>query len=121
MSKILIVDDERVYCDQLALILSHEQHQVRTAPSVEKGILLGRDFRPDILVVDWRLADGRNGIEVTRALAPLIPDLPTILITGCLLDEIPQEVRGSVFRVLEKPFSLDDVVATVHDAIKSLV
>lgn len=121
MSKVLIVDDEKIYCDQLSLILSHEEHQVRTAPSVEKGIRLGHEFRPDIIVVDWRLADGGNGMEVARALASVIPAPPTILITGCLLDEIPQEVRESAFRVLEKPFSLDEVVAAVRDATSNPV
>lgn len=121
MSKVLIVDDEKIYCDQLSLILSHERYQVHAAPNVEKGIRLGREFRPDILVVDWRLADEGNGMEVARALASVIPALPTILITGCLLDEIPQEVRESAFRVLEKPFSIDEVVTAVRDATRSLV
>ncbi|MBP7935925.1 MAG: response regulator [Phycisphaerae bacterium] len=121
MSRVLIVDDEMTYCEQLTLILVRESHEVRSASSVEKGIQVGLEFRPNLLVADWRLADGRNGIEVARALASAIPDLLTILITGCLVEEIPLETRQSVFRVLEKPFSLDEVVTAIHDAATSPV
>ena len=68
MCKVLIVDDERDYRDQLSLCLSEDELEIRTAGSGREAIDLGACFRPDVLVADWMLKNHIHGLHVAEVL-----------------------------------------------------
>ena len=118
MGKVLIVDDEEAYCVYLARALLHEGHLVQTALSGHQGIELGTQFLPHVLIADWMLMNDHDGLDVAEALRRKNPDLKTIIITGYLSARLRREVQeANLFGFLEKPFELDDLLATVHDAL----
>ncbi len=119
MAKILIVDDEEGYRLYPSQVLTHEGHNVRTAASGRDAIEVGAEFIPDVLITDWRLQSSFDGLALAKAIRAINPMLLTIMITGFSAHDVVESDRAGIFRILEKPFDLDDVVTAVHDALTS--
>ncbi len=81
----------------VSLAAGEDAEQVRA-----ELIELGR--RPDIILSDFRLNDGRNGIEAVAVLrAAFGPDIPALLLTGDTAPETIQAINDSGLPVLHKP------------------
>jgi len=119
MAKALIIDDEKTYCYYLSQILEREGYEVRSALTGHDGLDMTQTFVPDVLIVDWMLKDDYDGIQVAEAIRRTNPNLQTIIITGFSAED-PQREAGNtqVFRYLEKPFEIQDVLNAVHDALQ---
>ncbi len=117
MSKVLVVDDEEVYREELEFALSRQGHEVRTASNGQEAVELGSRYRPDVLVADWMLKDQIHGLHVANVLALVRPDVQTILITGFASpDLIAGAEQAEVFEFIEKPFDVERIVAAVNRA-----
>lgn len=120
MQKVLVVDDELISSMVLSHTLSAEGFEVRTAASGEDAIKIGLDFRPDVLVSDWKLSKAADGIEVARALQAHHPKIQIILCSGFPSNEIESrsgDIR--VFKILEKPCGAKEISTLVHTALKN--
>jgi DNA-binding NarL/FixJ family response regulator len=88
--RVLIADDQAMIRGGLRLILE-DQPDITVVGEAEDGveaIALARRLRPDVCLVDIRMP-GRDGLEVTRALAgPGVPGpLRVVIVTTFDLDE----------------------------------
>jgi CheY-like chemotaxis protein len=71
--RVVVADNDQDALDLVVLDLTLEKHTVvGTATQGEDAVALCRSLRPDVLVVDYRMPPGPNGIEVLRA----VRDLP---------------------------------------------
>ena len=64
---VLVVDDDRVFCDRLARAMSSRGFAARTAGSVAEALTAIETAAPAFAVIDLRLGDG-SGLDVMRAL-----------------------------------------------------
>jgi DNA-binding response OmpR family regulator len=82
MLKVLIVEDDLMLADFSEEILIRHGYEVSgIARTVGEAVTLARHSRPDLVMLDLRLADGGLGTEFAAQLLP--PDRPGILyITG---------------------------------------
>jgi len=120
VAKVLIVDDERDYREQLEIILSHAGYQTRSAGTGREAIDIGARFRPDVLVADWMLKDAIHGLHVSAALRVVWASLRTILITGFASNDLRSEAnKAGLYGFVEKPFELDEIVDAVRQAVEA--
>ena len=118
MPRVLIVDDQEVYRRHLSQILAGEGHEVQAAPSGHEAIELGTAFRPHVLIADCRLTDDTDGLHVVEAVRSANADLQAIMTTGFLAPELEKQARlAGISRIIEKPFSLDEMIHAVRDAL----
>ena len=69
MASVLIVDDDLMIADWLEEVLGEAGYDVcGIATTVAEAIELGEFHRPDLVVLDIRLANGGNGMDVAVAL-----------------------------------------------------
>lgn len=74
--RVLVADNDQDALDLLVLDLTLEGHTIVGAVMQgEDAVSLCAALRPDVLVVDYRMPPGLNGIEVLRRVHEL-PDLP---------------------------------------------
>jgi signal transduction histidine kinase/CheY-like chemotaxis protein len=59
--------------------------------------------RPDLLIVDYRLENGRNGVDALNALRARFPAVPAIVVTGSTMTGLEQEAQDKDFHLLIKP------------------
>ena len=68
MASVLIVDDDLMIADWLEEVLVEAGYEVcGIAATVADAIELGERFRPDLGVIDVRLANGGSGMDVAAA------------------------------------------------------
>ena len=88
--RVLLADDQAMIRGGLRLILE-DQPDITVAAEAADGteaVRLARQLRPDVCLIDIRMP-GKDGIEVTRAIAgPGVPDpLRVVIVTTFDLDE----------------------------------
>jgi CheY-like chemotaxis protein len=97
---ILIVEDNPVIAMDLSWILEDLGHRVcGTADTAAKGIDECAHSRPDVVMVDLNLADGRTGLALVNTLAQL--RIPSVIVSG-ETDTLPKTTWAKA--VVSKPF-----------------
>lgn len=113
LPQILVIDDEMGPRESLRMLLK-PNYQVHTADSVEAGIRLLRDKRPDAVISDIRMP-GVSGIEGLRRIREIDPHVSVIMLTGFGALETAQEaLRLGANDYISKPFDareMRDVVS----------
>jgi CheY-like chemotaxis protein len=115
-SRVLVVDDERVIADTLAMILNQSGFEARPAYSGEKALDLASEWKPDMLISDVIMAD-LNGIEVAIRTRALLPKIKILLFSGQaatadLLEKA--RARGYEFEILAKPVHPQDLLTRLR-------
>lgn len=113
MKKILIVDDEEDICYFLSRNLSKRGFMTTTSYSLEEAQKQLAIIRPDILLLDNHLPDGR-GIDFVNKISYKYPDLKIIMITAHdSPDDRSKAYNNGIKYFLSKPFS----IATINQVI----
>lgn len=118
MLKVLIVDDEPVYCKLLSRMLTRRNCEVRLADDAHAAINAASEFHPQVIVADWMLRDYQDGLDLLYAIRQAGITCPVILISGYPSDQLREDAGTSgVFRFLPKPFEPEELIAAVFDAV----
>lgn len=113
--KILVIDDDKNIHAALRALLTGAGHQVVSALDAMQGVMMARQNRPDLVVLDINMPAG-GGISVFERLRALSGtfQIPILVYTAVPLDEVRAKVPESpdVF-LLAKPASLEEIKAAV--------
>ena len=104
-ARVLIVDDEQVIADTLALILNKNGYSTRVAYNGEEAVRLAEFEPPDMLISDVVLG-GASGVTAAVEIARIAPGCRVLLISGQAIPAVLLEdanAAGQVFEVLLKP------------------
>lgn len=103
MPKILIVDDDRTTVKLLQILLEMDGFEVLMAARGEAAIDVARENKPDIILVDYHLADMEGSELVTRFRADTaLADLPIVMASGLDMTEAARQAGANAFLI--KPF-----------------
>ncbi len=78
---VLCIDDHEDTSEMLKLLLSNEDYEVSTAPTIEDALKLVQQKTFDLYVLDRRLPDG-SGLELCQKLVEITPGVPCIFYSG---------------------------------------
>lgn len=90
MKKILLIDDNEATRRALRRLLRGKGYSVLEAASGRQGLRAARDSRPDLVIADWVLGPGLQGVELCMRLKR---DLRTRLIPIVILTGARQEFQ----------------------------
>lgn len=105
---IMVIDDDTLVLDGMRGILQSWGCEVRTAASGAAALadLSERNVRPDLIISDSRLADGKTGMEAIERLRQVAGvSVPALVITGDTAPERLREASAGGFPLLHKPVS----------------
>jgi CheY-like chemotaxis protein len=114
--KVLVVDDERIIADTLAMILNQSGFQASAVYSGEKAIEMASTFVPDMLITDVIMAD-LNGIDAAIQIRALLPDIKILLFSGqAATADLLEKARakGYEFEILSKPVHPQDLLTRLR-------
>lgn len=118
MYTILVVDDEPNYQIVLSELLRDEGYEVFTADSGSTGLPIVHDADLDLVISDMKMP-GMDGIEFLAKIKEYNRELPVILLTAFAEVEMAVEaMRLGAFTYLAKPFSNEQLLASVGKAIE---
>ncbi len=81
MRRVLIVDDERLVADTLALVFEKGGFEARAAYSVNQALEDVRGFVPDLLLCDITMPD-HDGLVLVQQISKEFPDCRIMVLTG---------------------------------------
>ena len=111
--KVLIIDDEQDFCENVGSFFKNIGLEVLIAGSLGDGLRLLEQESPDVLFLDNNLPDG-EGWQKTSYLLTKYPLLKINLISAFRESSSEFENLPNV-RVLEKPLSLKKLAAGFND------
>lgn len=126
---LLVVDDEvgmrlsveralRNYSTHLADIQHDVNFRVSQAESGEAALELIESDQPDIILLDYKLP-GISGLDVLTVLKERKKDILVVMITAyASLETAVQATKSGAFDFLAKPFTPEELRATVHKTTK---
>jgi CheY-like chemotaxis protein len=114
--KVLVVDDERVIADTLAMILNQSGFEARAVYSGENALELAPVFEPDMLIADVIMAD-LNGIDAAIQIRSVLPRIKILLFSGqAATADLLEKARaqGYEFEILAKPVHPQDLLTRLR-------
>jgi DNA-binding NtrC family response regulator len=88
MATILLVDDELNALTLRKILLERAGHRVLSASSGAEALRIFSFQKPDLVLTD-QVMQGMTGVQLTRAIKALDPEMPVIIITG--LNDVPKD------------------------------
>ena len=110
MSKILIVEDDKVISDGLRQALESESYEVVCAFDGEAGLYMVKTESPDLVILDIMMPN-MNGFEVTTEVRRSGDNIPIIVLSA--RTESEDKVRGldlGADDYMTKPFEMRELV-----------
>ncbi len=118
---ILAIDDESAIRTAMAELLRGWGHRVIVAADEAEALsaLAAEGAAPDLIVCDYRLRDGANGVDLIRRLQVAVGvEIPAILVTGDTAPENIRRAQASGYPLLHKPLSHVRLRAAVSSLIR---
>ncbi len=121
MSKILIIEGDEQVRDSVSLSLESVGYEVMEAATCQEGLQSHKKFGASVIISDVVSLESEGG-EILRSLCQQSPDIPLITLTGTIsdADSTKSDIQptGSMSPyTLQKPFTLDELLATVQSAL----
>lgn len=119
MEKLLLIDDEADVRYSFQRIFESPDLQVLTAASGEEGLERLREVKPDLVVMDIRMA-GLSGLETLRRLRAIDAKLPVIMMTAYgSTQTVIEAMKLGAYDYLHKPFDVPRLQEVIGAALKA--
>jgi len=114
--RVLVVDDEHVIADTLAIILNQAGFNASAVYTGTDAVELARSEKPNLIISDVIMPD-MNGIEAAILIRGFLPACKILLFSGQaatadLLESA--RARGHEFEILAKPVHPQDLLAKLR-------
>ncbi len=112
--KLLLVDDEEVFCKVLAQALTHRGFAVTIAHDCDQATRRATGIIPDDAVVDLRIGT-ESGLTLIPALKGINPDMRILVLTGyASIATAVEAIKLGATHYLSKPVDADDIVTHLN-------
>src|SRR5690242_18904887 len=114
--KVLVVDDERVIADTLAIILNQHGFEAAAVYTGTAAVEKAKEVKPDLVISDVIMPD-MNGIEAAIHIRAFLPACKILLFSGqAATADLLESARaqGHEFEILAKPVHPQDLLAKLR-------
>lgn len=119
---VLVVEDEEAIMTLLKYNLEKEGFSVLTAMDGEDALAQVKEYKPDIIVLDWMLPS-MTGVEVCKSLRrnPNTKNIPIIMLSARgQEDDRVQGLDSGADDYITKPFSPSELVARIRAVFRRI-
>ena len=119
--RVLILDDEKHFTEELAEFLELSGHVVYEANTVADGMAMLDKNPVDLLILDIRLP-GADGLDILKKVKSERPMLEVIIVSGHGdMETVIKAMRLGAFDYLRKPFRHIDIQIAIERSQKFLI
>jgi two-component system, response regulator PdtaR len=118
--RLVIVEDDAVASMNLEAILEELGHQIcDVASTASEAVRMAEQHRPELILMDIRLARGSSGIEAARTVRDSL-DIPSIFVTAHSdAATIGQAMAARPLGFVTKPYTSREIAAALAEALSS--
>ncbi len=113
--RIYVVEDDKNIRIVMELVVKSLRHEVRSFTFATDGLEAIKSNCPDLILTDYRMPHGMDGVELVRAVRETVSQtVPIILISGSIavLGRLQESLRDlDNIEYISKPFSPRSVAA----------
>ncbi|MDD5712941.1 MAG: sigma-54 dependent transcriptional regulator [Smithellaceae bacterium] len=118
MAKILIIDDDEMFCQLVSKKIKEMEHEVDYVLTMAAGISRSQDESFDLVLLDVMLPDG-NGLDALPKIIASEGEPEVIIITGAGdVDGAEIAIRNGAWDYIEKPSSLNMITLPIMRALQ---
>ncbi len=119
--KILILDDEKQFTEELSSFFLDSNFEPYEANTVEEGKRILEKFEIDLLILDVRLP-GANGLDILKVVKNQYPNMEVVIVSAHGdMDTVIKAMRLGAFDYLRKPFRFIDIQMVIERTQRYLV
>jgi len=116
-ARILAVDDEAIILDSFRKILVVAGYSIDTVEKGREALGLIRKHDYDFVFTDLKMPE-MDGLEVTKAVRHLRPDIDVIVITGyASIETAVETMKYGAMDYVQKPFTEDELIAFFNKSL----
>jgi CheY-like chemotaxis protein len=109
-ARILAVDDEAIVLDSFRKILVMAGYSIDTVETGKEAVGLVRKIDYDFVFTDLKMPE-MDGLDVTKAVKHLRPDIDVVIITGyATVESAVDAMKFGAMDYVQKPFTADELV-----------
>ncbi|PCH86092.1 MAG: two-component system response regulator [Piscirickettsiaceae bacterium] len=109
--KLLIIDDDELYCDVLRGAFESRGYEVAVAHDIEQSQQRIKQFQPELAVVDLRL-EQESGLHIIKALKAHDENTQIVMLTGyASIATAVEAVKLGARQYITKPANADEILA----------
>lgn len=118
--KILALDDDATWLEQIPLIFEGQDYEVHTYANIDQGLIAVENNFYDVVLLDLNFSgDRRTGLDVFRRIVAKDSEVDVIVISGETDPKRLVEIMNSgITHFIPKPASLEEIRTAVISAIK---
>jgi len=117
IARILAVDDEKIILDSFRKTLVLAGYSIDTVEKGSEALGLIRRNDYDFVFTDLKMPE-MDGVEVTKAVKHLRPDIDVIVVTGyASIETAVETVKFGAVDYVQKPFTEDELLEFVKTAL----
>jgi two-component system response regulator RegA len=111
---VLIVDDDKVFCEVLADAFTDRGYTVMVAHDTESGISTAQKCDPEYAVIDLRIGQ-ESGLKMVQTLHALDENTRIVMLTGyASVATAVEAIKLGATHYLTKPADADEILAALH-------
>ncbi len=119
MTKVLIVDDEKLIRWSLEEELVELGYSVQTAENGSEGYSLFLRNHPHVVLLDNRLPD-MTGFDILSKIMEISPETIVIMMTGYgSIDDAVKAMKVGAYEYVSKPIEIDEIKILISRALES--
>jgi PAS domain S-box-containing protein len=117
--RVLLVEDDQAVRDATRMLLAVEGYRVSPAASLSEALrVAAADGAPDLLIVDYHLADGELGTQVIAAVRQRVgSEVKAVLVTGDTSAVIKEMSGDRHLRIASKPIEAEGLLALLSELL----
>jgi DNA-binding NtrC family response regulator len=117
LTKILVVDDDKLIRWSLKEIFSQEGYSVDTVATVNDALRQAKKIPYELIFADLEISD-ESGIEMLKNAIVFQPDAKIIILSALSEQQIePRLGNLNIFSIIEKPFKSEQIRSIVKKAL----
>jgi signal transduction histidine kinase len=119
--RVLIVDDDRDFCDSLCDLLALRDYGVAFALNAGDAERMIKQYPCDVVLIDQRLGNDSSGVDLIPVLQSHRPGIVTIMVTAfASINTAIGALKEGAYDYLRKPLHPDDLFATLSRAFEKI-
>jgi FixJ family two-component response regulator/DNA-binding transcriptional ArsR family regulator len=116
--RLLIVDDDSVFREELAELLATDGHDTKAVPSVAAATEALESEEFDLVFTDLKMPR-HGGLELLEAVRTRWPRTPAVMITGfATVDSAVEAMKLGAFDYIRKPFRIEQIQSVLRLALE---
>lgn len=110
---ILVAEDEDSNYELVRIVLAKRYRLMRAVNGIE-AVTFCEEEHPDLVLMDIRMPD-MNGLDATRIIKEVSPDVPIVALSAYAFDEnIREALAAGCDEFMAKPFRVEDLIDIVE-------